>query len=365
MPWKGGRKLQVQPIQDHPRSGRIQVPARLVSYVLGSTRHKDLRRVSTTRRYATATDQSEPNDNVSQRTEASSKTSKAESDNKAPGLPGRITRDDVDRLSKGQPAKRKGSGSRNVPHRLNAQEQEGLVRAARKGYVSLHGATGFRRTRGASPLANIHRQWCDARAKPQIMLFKAVSLQDEPLDRVVVDASPLRLPAAFLGPDKRVDVSALVEEALQPWRDQVAAAAANAGMVLEQNSRTGNSNAAEQDNDDEDQSSDAGDASDDNDDTVSVLNVPIEIVKNDQVWANEPVWKLPFVSLGSFVGSRNQAKAMAKELAELWEIPEKEAVENGGPANRREAGAKKGGKTKMKGISQHRTRGGGHRQSFY
>ena len=90
-------------------------------------------------------------------------------------------------------------------------------------------------------------------------------------------------------------------------------------------------------------------------------------------WATKPIWQLPFTVVGEYEGQRSQAKAMAKLLSILWEIPEEDKGDSGtdgrrdkgGPQSRRSAGAKKGGKAKMKGLSHHRKRGGGHRQSWY
>ena len=69
--------------------------------------------------------------------------------------------DDVERISKGLAAKKRGTGSRGVPHRLNAEERIEWEIAKKKKYVVLSGS-GWRKERGDSPLANIYRQYCDA-----------------------------------------------------------------------------------------------------------------------------------------------------------------------------------------------------------
>ena len=69
--------------------------------------------------------------------------------------------DDVERISKGLAAKRRGTGSRAVPHRLNAEERIEWEIAKKKKYLVLSGS-GWRKERGDSPLANIYRQYCDA-----------------------------------------------------------------------------------------------------------------------------------------------------------------------------------------------------------
>ena len=52
---------------------------------------------------------------------------------------------------------------------------------------------------------------------------------------------------------------------------------------------------------------------------------------DEEAWANDPISKLPVLSLGVFEGERSKAKAMARELALLWDIPEEleETISNG------------------------------------
>lgn len=69
--------------------------------------------------------------------------------------------DDVERISRGDAAKRRGTGSRMVPHRLNQSERKEWVLAKKRRFLLLRGS-GYRKERGASPLANIYRQFCDA-----------------------------------------------------------------------------------------------------------------------------------------------------------------------------------------------------------
>jgi hypothetical protein len=297
--WKG-KKLRVQEIRDHPGRARVSVPERMVAYVSGAA--KKVR---------------------------GGKTNQLR----------RISRDDVERLSRGQPSKKKGYGSRNVPHRLNDEERAEMDRAAKKGFVSFAG-TGNRRTRKGSPLANIHRQWCDARDKPQILHFKA-SGGRQPLDQVIVDLSPLRLNGLFDDPSR-------VDDFLAKWKAEIDTAASNSGMQIY--TRTSDVDADENDLDE---------------DIATDYLVTLDHHAVMEAWATKPIWKLPVVSFAVFEGDRPRAKAMAKELAALWEIPEEQKETGGGPKTRRDAGARKGGKTNMKGLSQHRKRGGGHRQSFY
>lgn len=80
--------------------------------------------------------------------------------------PRRPTRDDVDSIARGGPAKSKrGWGSRQVPHRLNADEATAFAAAKAAGVARLRGS-GYRAERGGAPLANTWRQWCDATGVP-------------------------------------------------------------------------------------------------------------------------------------------------------------------------------------------------------
>ena len=81
----------------------------------------------------------------------------------------RPTLDDVERLARGDATKRRGVGSRRVPHRLNADERQSYELALRKGFALVDG-TGHRRHKDAkgAPLLNILRQRADALAQPLI-----------------------------------------------------------------------------------------------------------------------------------------------------------------------------------------------------
>ena len=104
----------------------------------------------------------------------------------------RPTIDDVDRISWGRNAKKKGTGSRGVPHRLNDDERSLYDIARRKGFVEI-GGSGWRRQRSDAPLVNTYRSWCDAREQPAVYLHKGPDGNDE----VVADLSPLRTPSTF------------------------------------------------------------------------------------------------------------------------------------------------------------------------
>jgi hypothetical protein len=212
-----------------------------------------------------------------------------------------------------------------------------MERAAKKGFVTLAG-TGYRRGRKGSPLANIHRQWCDARDKPQIVLCKASG--GRPLDNVIVDLSPLRINGLF-------DDSADVEDFLVKWKAEILVAADKSGMEL--NPDYVQDNTLEVSNS----------INDDHVDSEEETRTEYTAVVDTDAWATKPIWRLPVVSMGVFEGERSKAKEMARELAKLWDIPETHTDGSGGAKNRRNAGAKNGGKTKMKGIRQHRRKGSG------
>lgn len=104
----------------------------------------------------------------------------------------RPTVDDVERISWGKPAKKKGTGSRGVPHRLNEEERFLFDQARRKGFLEIAGS-GWRSQRREAPLLNSYRSLCDARGQASIVLHKG----NTGLDELVVDISPLRMPETF------------------------------------------------------------------------------------------------------------------------------------------------------------------------
>lgn len=288
-----GRPMKVEEIIDKPGCNRVRVPEKLVAYTVGAAKKTRDGKKNTLRR---------------------------------------VSRDDVERLSRGQPAKKRGYGSRGVPHRLNENERGAFERAARNGFVTLDG-TGYRRGRKGSPLANIHRQWCDARAKPQIVLCKASG--GRPLDNVIVDFSPLRIGA--LSPDRKT-----VDGFLTSWKADVLMAACEAGMTLKTEYEEDNSEQLDVDSEEETV------------ETRFVITVDSAVT---DAWATEPIWRLPSVSIGVFEGERSKAKAMAKRLAELWEVKDDAAAtgrDGGGAKSRRSAGARGGGRTKTKGLREYR-----------
>ena len=104
---------------------------------------------------------------------------------------------DVEKISFGMPAKKKRTGSRGIPHRLNEDERRSFDQARRKGFLEVAGSA-WRKERSDAPLLNTCRSLSDARGKPMIVLHKlSPSSSGEHVDRLVVDLSPLRLPDEF------------------------------------------------------------------------------------------------------------------------------------------------------------------------
>jgi len=97
----------------------------------------------------------------------------------------RPTLNDVNRISRGDAAQHRGTGSRAVPHRLNADERKAYERSQKVGYCQ--DAT-YRRERKDAPLRNLWRQWCDAQGRPAVFWEKSMDGKDS----VVVDLSTLR-----------------------------------------------------------------------------------------------------------------------------------------------------------------------------
>lgn len=178
--------------------------------------------------------------------------------------------------------------------RLSQLDQEELLRACKKGYLTLDGRKAGHCSlailcssdalRG-SKMAMAHRDWCDERSKPNIILYKASGRHSrEVLDYVIVDLSPLR------------------DQVSSEWTAQILNAASSAGMELRK-------------------AEDTEECSTDSLESPAVSDqVQFGDDKSSQVRPH--ISCLPFVSMGFFVGDRSNAKAMAKELSQLWDLPE-------------------------------------------
>lgn len=105
---------------------------------------------------------------------------------------------DVEKISWGMPAKKKGTGSRGIPHRLNEEERRAFDQARRQGFLQVKGSS-WRSQRRDAPLLNTYRSLMDALGRPAIILHKLnpSSGSTDSVDVLVVDISPLRFPNEF------------------------------------------------------------------------------------------------------------------------------------------------------------------------
>mmetsp|Transcript_24030 Transcript_24030/g.78177 ORF Transcript_24030/g.78177 Transcript_24030/m.78177 type:complete len:299 (-) Transcript_24030:898-1794(-) len=195
--------------------------------------------------------------------------------------------DDVDRISWGKPAKKKTTGSRGVPHRLNEDERILYDMARRKGFIEVAGS-GWRKQRRGAPLANTYRNWCDARAIPVISLYKDKTGYDE----VVLDLSPLRVPDHFL------DIATFCANSLPGAKME----------ALEEDEETGTYGIPE--------------------DKADLVEEREKFLRENlkSAYANDPIYRLPMYVV-SWIVQRNEAKELAKKLAGAFETAEVEKEE--------------------------------------
>jgi len=245
--------------------------------------------------------------------------------------------DDVDRLSRGEAAKRRGTGSRAVPHRLNEEEMRAFTVSKKKLYITLKGS-GYRRNRrlgNNNPVVNTFRQWADAQAWPAVILEQGTG--SERPDIVVVDTSPMRLQDAaevqrvILGVAAAFDCEPLPEDTeLKPDAAAVSAGWREAGA--------GPSEAREQGDDMGDIETDVETriVMDSWDETVlepseEEMAAAAEAAEEDERNRLEgPVWMLrPHIVQFACEDGRAQAQALATALvAELCVKPAKKATKS-------------------------------------
>lgn len=310
-----GKRLKVESIRtDEPRQ---RVPEKLVYYTLGAAKRVPHRKKDRSLRAVTSTIKS-PTQKKLKKRDKSAKSKKVN----------RVSKMDVERFIAGQPLKRKEFDCKSISHKMNDEERAEIRRAEKHGFVTLHG-TGFRRGRRGSALGNVHRQWCDARSKPQIVFCKASG--GRRMDNVIVDLSPLRC---------------IDENTLKSWKDDILSAASISGMTLVSEyveDKTKLDDRLKSVKKDEIECED-GD-----------IECIIEKTMQDSDWNTEPIWKLPVISLGVFEGERANAKEMARGLSGLWGTKEttmKKVYHNDSRPARRRANEKK------KGLREHRRRKG-------
>jgi hypothetical protein len=311
-----GRKLRVEEIRDDPRKGRVRVPEHMVSYVLGSakqvskkTKRKNNSIAGGMRRVSRLQKQSSTTNNKHS-------IPKQESQAMAglPPLPVEMTK-----------CTRKHEPSASAMFVcLKLPDQEEMDRAVRRGFVSLEGI-GYGTTRSKSRLATAHRQWCDELEKPQIVHCKAT--RDNQLDRVIVDLSPLRVSSAIMGAGYEVD------EFLVHWKAQIATAASESGMELLKRDNLQDSHCERLSTLDDGEGFMEESGCDPDDIECNELfedcgtfqcttEYIVELNEDDPHSTKQPLSKLPILTMGVFEGDRSNAKAMAKQLALLWELPQ-------------------------------------------
>ena len=183
---------------------------------------------------------------------------------------------DVERISFGKPAKRKGTGSRGVPHRLNIEERLLYDMARTKGILVVAGSA-WRSERRDAPLLNTYRSLCDAKGKVCIVLHKG----NQGIDVVVVDLSPLRVPESF---------QEMASKCVEDVASSIEVTSTMQGSWKNQFSKVNN---------------------DDLED-VEILK-PLE-----DPWELRPIYQLPPFTISWELG-RSEAKVLCKLLAQLFQ----------------------------------------------
>lgn len=205
---------------------------------------------------------------------------------------------DVEKISWGMPAKKKGTGSRGVPHRLNEDERRSFDQARRQGFLQVTGSS-WRSQRADSPLLNSYRSLMDARGRPMVVLHKLSPDSSggvDHVDRLVVDLSPLRLPGEFERVERELKERVLTEFDV-------------GSLMLD----------LEED-----------DIVEINDDT-EILNSDInDDGDDDDSWETRPLYQLPPYSL-SWNVSRHQGKQIGKFLGLTFDNVEKIATSSKKP----------------------------------
>lgn len=204
---------------------------------------------------------------------------------RGPFCPGRPDISDVERISRGEGAKRRGTGSREVPHRLNEAERLAWELAKRRNFVVLSGS-GYRRERKGSPLNNSWRQFCDANA------FVAISVQQGELcTSVVVDLSTLRetaSPALLAVKDTCLRLAASLNVV---WDDAAPPTGAQRILAL------------------------AGALPVDPSPATSTTAFVLPEDLGEESWREWPIWELQPITVSFSTEDRAAAKALAEALA--------------------------------------------------
>ena len=199
----------------------------------------------------------------------------------------RPDKQDVERISWGKPAKKKGTGSRGVPHRLNQDERQLFDQARTKGFLEVAGSA-WRAQRSDAPLLNTYRSWCDACAQTSIVVHKSSTGVD---DAVVVDISPLRLETAL-------EFQAVADTCLQ---EQPGGVIRNQGSVMTK-----------------------GDDSEVSNDIAETVDSAEEaLLLDSDAWETRPIYQLPPYCVEWESLQRAEAKQLAKAIATLCQTANK------------------------------------------
>jgi len=192
------------------------------------------------------------------------------------------------------PAKKKKTGSRGVPHRLNEDERRSFDQARRQGFLQVTGSS-WRSQRRDAPLLNTYRSLMDARGRPAIVLYKLSPNSSGGVDngdRLVVDLSPLRFPDEF-------------ESVERGLRERISTEFGVESQMSE---------SAEED-------------------STSEMDDDIEILGNDRNeddWETRPIYQIsPYVL--SWEVSRHQGKQVGKFLGLLFDNVEEKATKSKKP----------------------------------
>jgi hypothetical protein len=218
----------------------------------------------------------------------------------------RPTKGDVDAISWGRRAKKRGTGSRGVPHRLNDDERTQFDVGRARGFVELRGS-GWRRQRSDAPLRNTYRSWCDATAVAAIFVHKG----GDGLDEVVIDFSPLRAPEQFEAAAQLcLAESGASDGCLEPLAPRNAAfmelsdVGISAEGEEEGSSRETTTSTQISSEEEEEEGFRTGAFSQ----SAAILHEAAE------AYRTEPIYRLPMYAV-SWVRPRSDAKALAKALA--------------------------------------------------
>ena len=256
--------------------------------------------------------------------------------------PWRPEADDVERLSSGGAAKKRGTGSFHVPHRLSADERPPFAAAKKAGFLSVRGSGGRRGAKrgggkgSGRPLLNTWRQWADAKGWACLVVEQRTGQIGQEIEQedtagaavVIVDLSTARqLDARALAAKARAVVVASASAAareLGPFERgdsevpfDVVGDVAGGGSEGEEIALGGDEAAALA----EAAAVDAALArvplrnGGDEDDAVASTTEPTTALPDGHPYATSAIWSIPPQPLFFEVQQGSEAKALAAELA--------------------------------------------------